>query len=205
MQSLLAEMAAKGIHPAPREPAVLGVPPTPDAAPEMPLAAVPVIPRPAYSAPEEAELEGQAAAASRQQAVQDAQLASAEERDKGNELFKRKQWELVCSKQCPNCQQHSLVICMFCLHGIVFMCHTTNHHLLPTLPALQSLRHYERASQLYPGCKLALANQAAALLKLRRWGDAAQAATKVRVYMAALRECCLPCVQGTCMQVVRAC
>lgn len=36
----------------------------------------------------------------------------------------------------------------------------------------QALRHYRRASELDPGCKLALANQAAALLKLERWAEA---------------------------------
>ncbi|KAL4428292.1 hypothetical protein ABPG75_002381 [Micractinium tetrahymenae] len=36
----------------------------------------------------------------------------------------------------------------------------------------QALKHYRRASELDPSCKLALANQAAALLKLERWDEA---------------------------------
>ncbi|KAL4858836.1 Peptidyl-prolyl cis-trans isomerase D [Chlorella vulgaris] len=43
-----------------------------------------------------------------------------------------------------------------------------------------ALRHYEQASRLDPSCPLALANQAAALLKLRRWGAAEAAATQAR-------------------------
>lgn len=51
---------------------------------------------------------------------------------------------------------------------------------LPFPSALaQALRQYRRASELDPGCKLALANQAAALLKLERWAEAEDLAGQV--------------------------
>ena len=52
-----------------------------------------------------------------------------------------------------------------------------------TLPAFappQALKHYSHAATLNPQCTLALANQAAALLNLKRWSDAVEAATQVR-------------------------
>ena len=53
-----------------------------------------------------------------------------------------------------------------------------------SLSAVQSLRHYQRAGALDPGCKLALSNQAAALLQLKRWEEAADAASQARCALA---------------------
>lgn len=56
------------------------------------------------------------------------------------------------------------------------------HHCFP---ALQALSNYILAADLDPYCKLAFSNQAAALLKLERYGEAVQAATQARTRLPA--------------------
>ena len=94
MGDLLAEMDGKGITPVPTDPAALGARASAPAAAAVPLAAAaagasgePGAATAVAAAPET----GPAA-----EAGEDARLASAEAREKGNACFKKKQWEQVC-------------------------------------------------------------------------------------------------------------
>ena len=85
---MLAEMEGKGITPVPTDPAALGL----GASAAAPLAATAADARgePAAAAAAAAAEAGPAA-----EAGEDARLASAEAREKGNACFKKKQWEQV--------------------------------------------------------------------------------------------------------------
>lgn len=116
------------------------------------------------------------------------QQRSAAARERGNQLFKKRQYNEVGS--CGGC---SCCCCCRCVP-------TALHHCMPAAPppgepsaspppsappfplphTQQALPHYERASELDPSCPLAFLNQAAALVQLSRYDEAAGRATTVR-------------------------
>jgi hypothetical protein len=120
------------------------------------------------------------------EAEEDARLASAEAREKGNACFQKKQWEQVRK---PHGMSYSSAWCNWWLRWLLQYrwlpasasgCLDLQCLSLPSLSSVQALRHYQRAGTLDPGCKLALSNQAAALLQLKRWEEAADAASQAR-------------------------
>lgn len=115
------------------------------------------------------------------------QLASNEEKEKGNACAKRHQWRQVRAPSLlpppPPLQPGPLV---WRLGG---SCNGSSCNMgvlrRRSLCAPQALRHYERAVELFPDNKEALANQAFVLLKMQRWQEAEGAAERVRLLLAA--------------------